>query len=156
MKCHTWGNLLPTKSILFRFHLSAFWYNNNSLQRGIIYFSLRWFQIKSNHFNIDLLKYPHNTASEELIHCLVSSSYIPLVSRPTRISTQNYFLINNIFSNDLQLAKQLWDVSCRLRRIGFTLLDSGYQPNDYPGLNPVLFRISHIVITLYLFSAPSC
>lgn len=52
-------------------------------------------------YNINLLKYPANHHVLDLVHTLVSHSFTHLASRPTRTSTHNLTLTDNIFTNDL-------------------------------------------------------
>lgn len=51
-------------------------------------------------FNINLLKYPSTVTVSNFIYTLASHSYVPLVSRPTRVTTDSLSLIDNIFTND--------------------------------------------------------
>lgn len=53
-------------------------------------------------FNIDLLKHPTNNYAADLVHTLASHSFVPLVSKPTRLSSSSISLIDNIFSNHLR------------------------------------------------------
>ena len=51
-------------------------------------------------FNIDLLTI--DNASTDLLHCLQSHSFIPAISKPTRITNTSSTLIDNIFINNTQ------------------------------------------------------
>ena len=51
-------------------------------------------------FNIDLLKSESCDYSNRFLETLLTSSYIPLVLRPTRITQHTATLIDNIFTND--------------------------------------------------------
>ena len=51
-------------------------------------------------FNIDLLKSESCDYSIRFLEQLFTSSYIPLVLRPTRITQHTATLIDNIFTND--------------------------------------------------------
>ena len=53
-------------------------------------------------FNIDLLKSETCDYSNRFLEILLSSSYIPLVIRPTRITQHTATLIDNIFTNDIE------------------------------------------------------
>ena len=53
-------------------------------------------------FNIDLLKSESCDYSNRFLEILLSSSYIPLVLRPTRITQHTATLIDNIFTNDIE------------------------------------------------------
>ena len=50
-------------------------------------------------FNIDLLKYTDDNLSHDFFDTLSSFSFLPLITRPTRLSQRSYTLIDNIFSN---------------------------------------------------------
>ena len=51
-------------------------------------------------FNIDLLKYETNNNSSEFLDIIYSSSLIPRLTSPTRISPRSKTLIDNIFTTD--------------------------------------------------------
>ena len=51
-------------------------------------------------FNIDLLKYDNNT-SHEFLETFLSASFLPLISKPTRVANHSATLIDNIFCNIL-------------------------------------------------------
>ena len=53
-------------------------------------------------FNIDLLKSESCDYSIRFLEQLYTSSYIPLVLRPTRITQHTARLIDNIFTNDIE------------------------------------------------------
>ena len=50
-------------------------------------------------FNINLLKCDDDNFSQDFFDSLLSSSFIPLITRPTRLSSHSCTLIDNIFSN---------------------------------------------------------
>ena len=50
-------------------------------------------------FNVDLLKCNEETFSQDFFDTLLAASYIPLITRPTRLSSHSSTLIDNIFSN---------------------------------------------------------
>ena len=50
-------------------------------------------------FNVDLLKCNDDNFSQDFFDSLLSSSFIPLITRPTRLSSHSCTLIDNIFSN---------------------------------------------------------
>lgn len=50
-------------------------------------------------FNINLLKHDSNNTSQEFLELLLSASFLPLVSKPTRVVNNSATLIDNIFSN---------------------------------------------------------
>ena len=54
-------------------------------------------------FNIDLIKYISQNASQEFVETLLSASFLPLISKPTRVANQSATLIDNIFCNILPL-----------------------------------------------------
>ena len=49
-------------------------------------------------FNIDLLKYDHNTDSDSLY----TNFLLPYISTPSRVTTHSRTLIDNIFSNNIE------------------------------------------------------
>ena len=53
-------------------------------------------------FNIDLLKSESCDYTNRFLEILSTSSYIPLVLRPTRITQHTAALIDNIFTNDIE------------------------------------------------------
>ena len=53
-------------------------------------------------FNIDLLKSESCDYTRRFLKILFTSSYIPLVLRPTRITQHTATLIDNIFTNDIE------------------------------------------------------
>ena len=50
-------------------------------------------------FNIDALKIGQNTLSDNFMNQLLSSSFYPLITKPTRITQNSATLINNILTN---------------------------------------------------------
>ena len=52
-------------------------------------------------FNIDLLKHASNNSSHEFIELLLSASFLPLISKPTRVSNHSATLPDNILCNSL-------------------------------------------------------
>ena len=58
-------------------------------------------------FNIDLLKYNYCNFSTEFFHQFSSSSYTPLITKPTRITKSTATLIDNIFTNNLSKMEHL-------------------------------------------------
>jgi hypothetical protein len=53
-------------------------------------------------FNIDLLKSEFCDYTNRFLEVLFTSSYIPLILRPTRITQHTATLIDNIFTNDIE------------------------------------------------------
>jgi hypothetical protein len=53
-------------------------------------------------FNIDLLKSESCDYTNRFLEVLFTSSYIPLILRPTRITQHTTTLIDNIFTNDIE------------------------------------------------------
>ena len=51
-------------------------------------------------FNIDLLKHI-NSSSEDFLDTFLSASFLPLISKPTRVATHSATLLDNIFCNIL-------------------------------------------------------
>ena len=52
-------------------------------------------------FNVDLLKVEESRHSNDVFNCTFSSSFYPLISKPTRITSGSATLIDNIFVNSL-------------------------------------------------------
>ena len=52
-------------------------------------------------FNIDLLKTNCHAPTAKFINLIFSSSFIPLINRPTRVTDTTATLIDNIFTNNL-------------------------------------------------------
>ena len=50
-------------------------------------------------FNINLFNHEHNNVSQEFLETLFSTSFLPLISKPTRVTNSSASLIDNIFSN---------------------------------------------------------
>ena len=50
-------------------------------------------------FNVNLLNYNEHNQTNEFLDSLASNSFIPLILRPTRITSHSTTLIDNIFSN---------------------------------------------------------
>ena len=54
-------------------------------------------------YNIDLLNYERHIATSEFIELMHSYCFISLINRPTRITNTSATLIDNIFTNDINL-----------------------------------------------------
>lgn len=54
-------------------------------------------------FNIDLLNFEKHEATDEFINTMYSMSFYPRITRPTRVTAHSATLIDNIFSNDIQM-----------------------------------------------------
>ena len=50
-------------------------------------------------YNINVLKHADNNVSHEFLEIFLSASFLPLVSKPTRVADSSATLIDNIFSN---------------------------------------------------------
>ena len=50
-------------------------------------------------FNVNLLQYESNTLSQEFTDTLLTESFLPLITKPTRVTEQSSTLIDNIFTN---------------------------------------------------------
>ena len=53
-------------------------------------------------FNIDLLKYDHNTDSASFLDSLYTNFLLPYISTPSCVTTHSRTLIDNIFSNNIE------------------------------------------------------
>ena len=54
-------------------------------------------------YNIDLLKSGNDHSTNEFLETLLSSSFLPLISKPTRVTDHSATLIDNMFCNVLPL-----------------------------------------------------
>ena len=52
-------------------------------------------------FNINLLNSDTHTYTQNFLNCLHSYAYIPLITKPTRVTSETATLIDNIFYNDV-------------------------------------------------------
>ena len=82
-------------------------------------------------FNVDLLKCNDDNISQGFFFPLLSSSFIPLITRPTRLSSHSCTLIDNIFSNvdkETESGVILSDISdhCQI----FAKISSFFNPNS--------------------------
>ena len=50
-------------------------------------------------FNINLLNFNHHSLTNDFLNLLLSYSFFPLISKPTRITKNSKTLIDNIFCN---------------------------------------------------------
>ena len=55
-------------------------------------------------YNINLLNKEFHQPTTQFIDFMFSSSYLPLITKPTRITNSNATLIDNIWTNDLNMA----------------------------------------------------
>ena len=53
-------------------------------------------------FNIDLLKYDHNTDSASFVDSLCTNFLLPYISAPSRVTIHSRTLTDNIFSNNIE------------------------------------------------------
>ena len=52
-------------------------------------------------FNINLLKYDHLAETRDYVDTMYSYAFLPLITKPTRITPTSATLIDNIYSNDI-------------------------------------------------------
>ena len=52
-------------------------------------------------YNLNLMNYNNHQFTNEFLDSMFSSIFVPLITRPTRITSNTVTLIDNIFSNDL-------------------------------------------------------
>ena len=57
-------------------------------------------------FNIDLLNYESHNPTSDFLDLVYGNSFVPLITRPTRISISSATLIDNIFTNNFQNLNQ--------------------------------------------------
>ena len=53
-------------------------------------------------FNIDLLKYDHNTDSASFLYSLYKNFLLPYISTSSQVTTHARTLLHNIFSNNIE------------------------------------------------------
>ena len=56
-------------------------------------------------FNINLLNYKNHNGTKQFVDLLFNAGLLPLINLPTRISSENSTLIDNIFSNIIDDSK---------------------------------------------------
>ena len=54
-------------------------------------------------FNVNLMNYNEHNQTNEFLDSLASNSFIPLILQPTRITSHSNTLIDNIFSNVIEI-----------------------------------------------------
>ena len=59
-------------------------------------------------YNVDLLQYEKHTASQDFLDLLYSHHLLPNITKPTRVTKSSATLIDNIFSNDISSAENLF------------------------------------------------
>ena len=52
-------------------------------------------------FNINLLNYYHHIETRDYVDAMFSNAFLPLITKPTRITPTSATLIDNIYSNDI-------------------------------------------------------
>ena len=52
-------------------------------------------------FNFNLLNYDHRTETRDYVDTMFSNVFLPLITKPTRITPTSATLIDNIYSNDI-------------------------------------------------------
>ena len=94
-------------------------------------------------FNVDLLKCNEDYFSQDFIDSILSHSFIPSITRPTRLSSHSCTLIDNIFSNVDKETKSdiiLSDISdhCPI----FAKIVSFFEDSPYTGMRYLLLMMS--------------
>lgn len=88
-------------------------------------------------FNINLLNESKHVPTAEFLDLMYSMSYVPLINKPTHISNQSATLIDNIFTNHLNIDSNVWngilytDISDHLPIFHFSASKSTHAKNDY-------------------------
>ena len=85
-------------------------------------------------FNVDLLKCNEDTFSQDFFDSLLSHSFIPLITRPTRLSSHLCTLNDNIFSNVDKETKSgiiLSDISDHCPILIFAKIVSFFEDSPY-------------------------
>ena len=54
-------------------------------------------------FNLDLLKHELHHPTEKFLDTMYANSYIPMINRPTRVTSTTCTLIDNIFTNNYSI-----------------------------------------------------
>ena len=52
-------------------------------------------------FNINLLNVENHEPSNTFLNLLYANSFVPMITKPTRITKTSFTIIDNIFTNDL-------------------------------------------------------
>ena len=63
-------------------------------------------------FNLDLLKYNSHQPTSEIYDLMYSFSFLPVITKPTRITETSSTLIDNIFTNDLDISNHSSGILC--------------------------------------------
>ncbi len=63
-------------------------------------------------YNINLLNIENHALSHEFIECMYSYSYLPLITKPTRVTADNATLIDNIFVNNMSNMSMYQGIIC--------------------------------------------
>ena len=63
-------------------------------------------------FNLDLLKADTHQPTSIFLDLLYANGYLPLINRPTRISTDTATLIDNIFTNNISVGNNINSIFC--------------------------------------------
>ena len=65
-------------------------------------------------FNIDLIKYGHQTDVSSFYDLVSTHGFRPLILQPTRVTSHSATLIDNIFTNDLQCLSKGGNITCSI------------------------------------------
>ena len=65
-------------------------------------------------FNINLINYESNRETNEFVDLISSNSLIPHILKPTRITTHSKTLIDNIFSNFIEIPVLAGNITCSI------------------------------------------
>ena len=57
-------------------------------------------------FNVDLLHYPDNNANRDYIDTTVSLNFIPVITKPTRVTDHSATLIDQFYTNDIPVSNK--------------------------------------------------
>ena len=97
-------------------------------------------------FNINILNSHSHQPKNELINLMTSNSLYPLISKPTRITSSTATLIDDIFTNNLELkmnANLLYtDQGSKLKKSSGRLLATNWRN--------VVARCKFLVASLYI------
>ena len=88
-------------------------------------------------FNYDLLASDTNISANDFLETFLSASFLPLISRPTRITNTSATLIDNFFSNirsEFKAGIVISDISDHFPI--FIYCSNQYQANNFPNYVP--------------------
>ena len=59
-------------------------------------------------YDINIMNYETHSLTGEFVDVMSSNAFMPLITRPTRVTATSANLIDNIFTNNLKIFKVYW------------------------------------------------